>query len=119
MTDAELNRAIAAALGHLTDEVVKDGWCSGDAEHFPHRTPNYANDLNATMAVIRERWPSAWVRFDKRTASFARTETTVFDEATKQEVYTSWPPYFYGEGPDDAHRVAHALLEALTGVSDV
>jgi len=107
MTDEELTRGIAEALGCKIRKgaipLVCDHGGSG------HRVPDYANDLNASMAVIRERWPDGTVVMDG-------DDCWIFGDF---EAFRDWSQrvdteYVLGYGPT----LAAALLEALEGRKD-
>jgi hypothetical protein len=111
MNKSELNRAIAVELG-WTDII--DSVAAGvrvlavppgvtDSSSLALKPlPDYAGDMNATMAVIRELWPGGVVEF-KIHANWAGIDDSPMGACVGWSV----------EGEDDAERLARALLQAL------
>lgn len=117
MTDEELNKAIAEALGCRPnwneDSVDCDGkpiqlcTCSSMVHGLAGtpRLPDYADSVDACLRVIRETWPYArWrIVWDGTYSGNAAAGDVV-----ELEIYGTI--YKRGLG----HTLAHALLEALT-----
>jgi hypothetical protein len=93
----DVNERIAKALGGCVEG--KQCVCA-----------DYESSIDASMAVIRERWPDARV--------------TLWEHATiaVPPFHDDWGPKTGGqsnEGETDAKRLAHALLAALEAEEDI
>jgi hypothetical protein len=99
---SDVNERIDKALGHE---------CPSGRRHLcEYRHPDYTHSIDASMAVIRERWGYA-TEIEFKVNAIGKPWVTIWNR--RMGVFGT-----NEDGATDAERLAHALLAALEGESD-